>query len=120
MTRLLLCRTCKQVADTGAGGAIDALADALQAAGLDTELTLGTVDCMGTCEQPVSLALQGHNRATLVFSGVQIPQDLADIIATAQTYLAAEDGWIEDGQPCGRLRFCLRARVPALAVSNSD
>ena len=72
------------------------------------------VACMGACESPVSLGLQGAGRASYVFAGVQPTQDAADIAATCQTYLDAPAGWIEDARPCGRLRDCLRARLPAL------
>lgn len=115
MTRLLLCRTCQPETGSRTEAALAALGEALAAAGLGPEtLALATVDCMGACEQPVSLALQGQDRATFVFSGVQLPDDIDDIVATAQTYLEAKDGWIEDARSCGRLRFCLRARVPAM------
>lgn len=113
MNRLLLCRTCKRESDSGPDATLDTLKTALREARLDTELDVGMVDCMGACEQPVSLAFQGRNRATFLFSGVRFPDDLADIVATAKVYLEAEDGWIEDARPCGRLRFCLRARIPA-------
>jgi predicted metal-binding protein len=35
------------------------------------------------------------------------------VLAFCHAYLAAKDGWIEDARPLGRLRHCLRARIPA-------
>jgi len=119
MSRLLLCRTCRPETGPGAEDTLETLAGALHDAGLDTALSIGTVDCMGACEQPVSLAFQGQDRATFVFSGVRFPDDVSDIVATARTYLEAKDGWIEDARPCGRLRFCLRARIPALTPGDT-
>ncbi|MDN3721950.1 DUF1636 family protein [Roseibium salinum] len=87
---------------------------------MTTRFSIETADCMGACEQPISLALQGEGRATYLFAGLSIPDDIEDIVATGRTYLDAENGWIEDARPCGRLRFCLRARVPALMAAKPD
>lgn len=119
MTRVLLCRTCQHEAGATAEAAFNALKKAFENEGLEGNLDLGTVDCMGACEQPVSLAFQGQDRATFVFSGVRFPDDIDDIVATARTYLGAKDGWIEDARSCGRLRFCLRARIPAMKSSEA-
>ncbi|WP_269584788.1 DUF1636 family protein [Roseibium sp. Sym1] len=119
MNRILVCRTCKQEDQTGVETTLDALTRSLQDARLDRDFAVGTVDCMGSCEQPVSLAFQGDGRATFVFSGVQFPDDVSDIVETARTYLEAKDGWIEDAGSCGRLRFCLRARIPAMKSSEA-
>lgn len=69
---------------------------------------------MNGCARPVSLALQSPERATYFFGGVDLEADVADIVATLRAYLDAPKGWIEDARPCGRLRFCLVGRVPAL------
>lgn len=118
MNRILLCRTCNREPgpETGPGFETerDLLADALSGQQLDTRFEVAAVDCMGACEQPVSLAFQGKGRATLVFAGLSIAEDVGDIIATGRAWLAARDGWIEDARPCGRLRLCLRTRIPAL------
>ncbi|QFT82375.1 hypothetical protein FIU89_17255 [Roseovarius sp. THAF27] len=71
--------------------------------------------CMNGCASPVSMAMQGPGRATYFFNGVDPAADAEDIVATLHAYLATPDGWIEDAQPCGRLRFCLVGRVPALS-----
>ena len=68
------------------------------------------------CAEPIALSLQGAGRATYLFSGVRPAEDMADIEATLRLYLDSPAGWIEDARGCGRLRFCLRGRVPALAV----
>ncbi|WP_298812324.1 DUF1636 domain-containing protein [uncultured Roseibium sp.] len=114
MNRILICRTCKQQDGRPVEAALISLTKAMQNAALDEVFKIETVDCMGACEQPVSLAFQGKARAAYLFAGLTIPDDLDDIVATARAYLDAKDGWIEDARPCGRLRFCLRARIPAL------
>jgi predicted metal-binding protein len=48
-----------------------------------------------------------------VFAGVQ-DTDAADVLNFAKLYDESADGWIEDARPLGRLRFCLKTRVPAL------
>jgi predicted metal-binding protein len=111
---LLLCATC-----TGGDRSADleAVKVALAKQGLTTQVHLESVDCMGACEAPVSLGLQGVGRASYVFAGVQPLLDAQDIARTCQTYLDAPAGWIEDARPCGRLRDCLRARLPALRAT---
>ena len=68
--------------------------------------------CLGPCDSPAALALQGEGRASYVFAGVSLPGDLDDVVATCRTYLRSPKGWITDARPCGRLRFCLRTRIP--------
>ena len=68
--------------------------------------------CLDACDKPVALTFQGAG-AAYVFHGVKLTEDAADIAATARAYLESPDGWIEDARPCGRLRFCLRARLPS-------
>ena len=82
--------------------------------GLGDAVDLASADCMGACAEPVSLALQGEGRASYLFSGVSPLEDVADILATCREYLAAPGGWIVDARPCGRLRLCLKGRIPAL------
>lgn len=69
--------------------------------------------CMSVCADPVTLAAQGHGRASYVFSGVT-PEHAEDIAAFARAYEAADKGWIEDARPLGRLRFQLVTRIPAV------
>lgn len=104
---LHLCAPCLgDTADAAAGS----LRTALSAARFPMRVEAG--DCLGVCEAPAVLALQGPGRAVCVFAGLDLAGDLADIVATCRVYLDSPDGWIADARPCGRLRFCLRTRVP--------
>lgn len=87
----------------------------LKASDLAGQLGMVERGCMNGCANPVSMALQAPGRATYFFGGVDPVADAADILATVRAYLVAPQGWIEDAQPCGRLRFCLVGRVPALS-----
>ena len=101
--RLTICGLCD--------GPGKALADAVR-----TELTGWEVvihDCLSVCAEPVSVAAQADGKATYVFAGVQ-DTDAADVLAFAKLYDDSADGWINDARPLGRLRFCLKTRVPAL------
>lgn len=100
-----LCVTCD-------GADIAGLQVAVEAAGLDARVE--PQDCMNACAKPVSLAVQGAGRATYFFAEVDPVADRADILATLRAYLDAPGGWIEDARVCGRLRYCLQGRVPAL------
>jgi predicted metal-binding protein len=103
---LHLCAPC--LSDSAAEAAAG-VARAVGAAGLAARVELGP--CLGPCGRPVALALQG-NGATCVFAGLRLPGDAEDLVATCRAYRDARGGWIEDARPCGRLRFCLHARVP--------
>lgn len=108
---LRLCHGCEGAAFAEGRRAVVA---ALAAAGLAEQVTVARAACLGNCAEPRSLALQGPGRASYVFSGLDLQQDAGDIAATCAAYLQAPMGWIEDARPCGRLRLCLRARIPAL------
>lgn len=100
--RVTICETC-------AGPGV-ALAAALQ--GLDGWKVV-MHSCLSVCDEPVGLAVQSTAGATYVFAGVtEVNAD--DLRAFVALYEAAEKGWIADARPAGRLRFCLKTRVPAL------
>lgn len=75
--------------------------------------------CMNGCSRPSSLALQGSGRATYFFSDIDLEADRDDIIRTLHAYIESPEGWIEDAHSCGRLRYCLTGRVPALTEISS-
>lgn len=109
-----VCQNCLPSAEREAPTPVDVqtLLEKLAAAHIKAEIVEAT--CLGVCTAPASLALQSKGRASYVFADIDIQHDAADIVATCAAYLAAEDGWIEDARPCGRLRTCLKARLPAL------
>ncbi|MHA6346909.1 DUF1636 family protein [Roseivivax sp. CAU 1761] len=107
--RLLICTSCAGAPDA-AGRAT--LARALEAAG--AAIVVAGQPCLNACGRPVTLALQGPGRATCLFVETRPEADRADLAATIRAWRAAPAGWIEDARPCGRLRFCLIGRVPAL------
>ena len=112
MNRLIVCATCH--ANGSADDTIASLRTELECSDLSDRFSVKSVDCMGACETPISLAIQGEERASYLFSGLVFPDDNRDVMATCKQYLASKDGWIIDALPCGRLRHCLQARIPAL------
>lgn len=110
--RLLICSSCSGTRDRAAEK--QAMQAALSRAGLDDRVALSDHACFSSCAEPAALALQSAGRASYVFSGINVVADADDIAATCRTYLDSPGGWIEDARPCGRLRMCLRARIPAL------
>ena len=119
MIYLHICINCLPTDKRGAPdkAACQKLSDALLANNIKAQII--TADCLGVCDAPASLSMRAHKRATYVFSDIDILADQQDIIATCKAYLAAEKGWIEDARPCGRLRHCLKARLPALPDDHS-
>jgi predicted metal-binding protein len=101
--RIVICRSCE-----GPGEALAAqLRDQLEG----WEIVLH--DCLSACAEPVSMAVQATGKATYVFAGLS-DADAPDILNFAQIFDEAADGWIADARAAGRLRFCLKSRVPAL------
>lgn len=80
---------------------------------IDRQVDIRLAPCMERCDAPCAMTLQSEQGAGYVFSGINLMQDTGDIVETCRAYLASTDGWIEDARPCGRLRFCLAARLPA-------
>lgn len=109
--RLSVCSSCAGVRDRGAEQR--ALRQALDRAGLADRVDLGEHACFSSCDTAIALSLQGPRMASYVFSGIDVGADADDIAATCQVYLDSPAGWIEDARPCGRLRLCLHARIPA-------
>lgn len=100
--RVTICATC-------AGQGVE-LAAALK--GLDG-WEVAMHPCLSVCEAPVAIAVQADACATYVFAGLT-DADADDVRAFVDLYDKAEAGWVEDARPAGRLRFCLKTRVPAL------
>ncbi len=92
---------------------IENLIKALSTSDIAKRATITTTHCGETCAAPAQLWLQSEDGASYIFEGIDLTADRDDILATLRTYLASPNGWIEDARPCGRLRFCLTARVPA-------
>ncbi|TNC52391.1 DUF1636 domain-containing protein [Rubellimicrobium rubrum] len=100
--RITVCATCRE-------GAGRALADRLAAAGLEVRL----VECLNACGAPLALAVTGEGKATYLFAGVEPETQAEEVVAFAGLYRDAPDGEVADARGAGRLRFCLRGRVPA-------
>ncbi|WP_420564825.1 DUF1636 family protein [Thalassobaculum sp.] len=112
----IVVRLCVTCAPESGPADLERLRDSIMRAGLPVPVRVAGQGCLGACGEPVALSLQGHGRATYLFSGVRPEEDLADIAATLRLYLDSPNGWIEHARGCGRLRFCLTGRVPALEV----
>jgi predicted metal-binding protein len=117
MTYLLICQTCHDPKENPEGHSLDAqklqeLQDDLDQAGFGERILVQSSPCLGVCADAHAIALTGKNRASLVFLGVDLTRDRADILATCHAWLAADQGWIDDARPCGRLRHQLQARIP--------
>lgn len=108
--KLQLCADCL---DGTAPEALVAIRTALRDIGLGDRVVAGQAPCLELCDAPVAMALQKDGGACYVFSHLVPVSDAADIAATCCAYLDSATGWIDDARPCGRLRFCLTARVPA-------
>jgi len=102
--RLLICSTC--------AGPGKALAEQVRSR-IDDGWEIEMHECLSVCDEPVAMGVQATGKATYVFAGLS-DADAGDVAGFARLYDEDADGWIADARPAGRLRFCLKARVPAL------
>ncbi|KPA23517.1 hypothetical protein shim_01250 [Shimia sp. SK013] len=111
---LFVCDTCcaENAAPSGATFAA-ALRDAARADPDLQALVVKTVSCLNVCSEPLALALRAPEKAAYLFAGIAPETDLADTLAMAKLFVQAEAGDITDARPAGRLRFCLKGRIPA-------
>ncbi|WP_284378578.1 DUF1636 domain-containing protein [Amylibacter marinus] len=116
---LFICSTCSPKGEADARGA--ALADDLRALFTTSDMPqirdfiIETQECMSACADPVAISFRSAGKAAYIFAGIDPERDHADILAFAKLYIEAPDGWIVDARPCGRLRHCLRGRIPAIS-----
>ncbi|MDA8584645.1 DUF1636 domain-containing protein [Rhodobacteraceae bacterium] len=109
----LALQICVACLGPGRLGEVAAIERALASSDISGDADLHRIACGETCKSPARLWLQSDGGASYIFEGVDLDADRDDIMATLRCYLASPKGWIEDARPCGRLRFCLTARVPA-------
>lgn len=105
---LHLCKDCLPDAEASARNLQKTLNNMLP-----TQVAVTLAPCLERCDTPAAMTLQSDGGAGYVFAGIDPKTDADDIAATCRAYLHSPDGWIEDARPCGRLRFCLAARLPA-------
>ncbi len=109
MLRLGICTACLSDA---AKSQVAVLQATIALSDLAGQVAVDGLTCGDTCPAPAQVWLQAPGAASYIFAGVDLAQDRDDILATLRAYLAHPGGWIEDARPCGRLRFCLTARLP--------
>ena len=112
-----ICRTCCKTDEAPPG---PALAQRLRAA-LANEAGLSDVKvrdarCMLTCGSPVAVSLTCPGKMSYLFADVQAKYDLDNLLALVRLYRASPGGIINDARPIGRLRHCLKGRLPATAT----
>lgn len=110
----IVLRLCSSCESRDAPEAFHQLESAIAAANLPVPVQMVPQICMNGCSAPISLALQGYGMATYFFNGIDVEADRDDIINTLRAYIDSPSGWIEDATSCGRLRLCLKGRVPAI------
>ena len=101
---IVICESCRD-GDAALGAAL------IAALAVPAGFALRRVACMTICAEPVSLAFRAPGKATYLFAGVRAG-DCDDIHGFAALYARAPDGWVEDARAAGRLRQCLKGRVP--------
>ncbi|MDY8110294.1 DUF1636 family protein [Fulvimarina sp. 2208YS6-2-32] len=109
---IIVCESCRAADGTTGARLVADLVAALDEAGLVDALRVVGTDCLNGCGAPVALALSDARKAAYLFHRIEPAGDVADIVATARAWLAAEGGHIANATKCGRLRLCLAGRIP--------
>lgn len=110
MHKVHICLSCRQGTEAPQG---PAFVEALKAALSDEPVEVVGAECMNACEAPVSMALTAPDKQSYLFAHVRPDGDVADAAGLVRLYLEAKGGVITNAKDAGRLRFCLRGRVPA-------
>lgn len=69
--------------------------------------------CMLTCGEPLALSLNCSGKMSYLFADVRPEHDLRNVLTLVELYTANPTGAIVDARPIGRLRHCLKGRLPA-------
>ena len=111
--RVTVCETCAAAGENPRGhGFADELRALFDSAGLP-DVTVDTVACLNSCAEPTALSFRAAGKWAYLFANVDPTQDGENVLAFARLYLNSKDGEITDARSCGRLRHCLRGRIPA-------
>ena len=115
LIRLSICWSCFDSNDQTQALDFKGLLDgALDAAGLPQPIQTDITECLGSCEKPFAVTLQGQGMASYVFAGLSGPDEIPDLVETVRLYAESPQGMIGDARRCGRIRHLLRARLPVL------
>ena len=112
----MVCASCAAPEEAPAGLQLVAALQQRATAGEENlsgyEIAAG--DCMQACAEPQAVAFQAAGKAQYLFSNVDPQGQLDEIARFAGLYRQSADGAIDDARSCGNLRFCLRAKLPAV------
>ncbi|WP_424988321.1 DUF1636 family protein [Microbulbifer sp. S227A] len=113
-----ICRSC-HVRDQDPQG--PGFADALRLALADhpdiRNVVVEDSRCMLNCGEPLAFALSCTGKMAYVFADLRPEHDLDNLLALVRLYWQSPTGAITDARPIGRLRHCLKGRLP-VAMAN--
>jgi predicted metal-binding protein len=117
MHLLLICRTCpRDMASSGMPG--DALAASLSESAASCGVQVLRVNCLGSCRQPCTVALDEPTKCRLRFSNLEAG-DAGDLEKVVRQYCMSDTGRIAaEGLP-PTLRGRLTAVAPKTILSSS-
>ena len=102
--RITVCASCRE-------GEGEALAGRLREGLPGVEVRL--VECLNACGAPLALAVTGEGKASYLFGGMEPEAQAEEVVAFMALYREAPAGEVADARGIGRLRLCLRGRLPA-------
>jgi predicted metal-binding protein len=93
-TTIYVCTTCRGPNDADARPGrqfLEALQARLQRQP-ESAVAAEGVECLSICKRPASLAFAGVGKWTYTLTGLELPQDVEEVIAAAKLHAAAPDG----------------------------
>lgn len=112
--RIFICRTCALAGANPMGSAFaDRLRTELVASADFGDVEVRASRCMLVCDAPLAVSLACAGKVSYLFAELRPESDLGNLIELIRLYRASPSGAINDARPIGRLRHCLRGRLPA-------
>lgn len=112
---LFVCDSCRQDSAPPCGPAFAKdLAERIARDPQLAQVEVRTTTCLNMCDEPMAVALRAPEKMAYLFAGLRPDADIEDTLALLRLYVEAADGEITDARPAGRLRFCLKGRIPPL------
>lgn len=111
---VFICRTCSKKGERPVGAQfVKHLRAAMVGQPEFKDVVVRGSRCMLACGEPLALSLQCPTKVAYLFSHVHPEYDLENVLALVRLFVSDEEGVILDARPIGRLRHCLKGRLPA-------
>ena len=82
--KITICSTCDYGLNHSVDGFLKQLNNSISDSKLSDHFDIETVECLGACETPVTIAFHGKDKACFVFSGIDTDKRLYKSLRTIE------------------------------------